>query len=50
VGAVDRELRLLAAVRSTRRSFGGKSSSAVFDQLLDERAAITRVNPARQPL
>jgi site-specific recombinase XerD len=50
VGAVDQELRLLASVRSTRRSFGGRSTSAVVDQLLDERAAITKVNPARQQL
>ena len=47
IGVVDQELRiLLAAVRSTPRAFGGTPASAVVDRLLDERAAITKVDPA----
>jgi hypothetical protein len=46
IGVVDQELRLLSAVRSTRRSFGGMPTSAVVDQLLDERAAIAKVDQA----
>lgn len=39
VSAIDRQLSLLAAVSSSIRRLGGKPSTALIDELLDERIA-----------
>jgi hypothetical protein len=39
---IDSELRLLAAVRWSIREHGGEPSSRQVDELLDERAELTR--------
>ena len=42
VSAIDRQLSLLAAVSSSIRRLGGKPSTALIDELLDERIASRR--------
>jgi hypothetical protein len=42
VSAIDRQLALLAAVSSSIRRLGGKPSTALIDELLDERIASRR--------
>jgi hypothetical protein len=37
IETIDRELALIATVRSGIRACGGRPSTAVVDQLLDER-------------
>jgi hypothetical protein len=44
ISAIDRQLSLLASVSSSIRRLGGKPSTALIDELLDERIA------SRQPL
>jgi hypothetical protein len=39
VDAIDRELELLAAVAASIRRLGGTPSTALIDELLDERIA-----------
>jgi hypothetical protein len=39
VSAIDRQLALLAAVSASIRRLGGKPSTALIDELLDERIA-----------
>ena len=39
VSAIDRQLSLLAAVSASIRRLGGKPSTALIDELLDERIA-----------
>jgi hypothetical protein len=42
VSAIDRQLSLLAAVSSSIRRLGGRPSTALIDELLDERIASRR--------
>ncbi|MGZ6777872.1 MAG: hypothetical protein ACXVGO_02640 [Mycobacterium sp.] len=42
ISAIDRQLSLLAAVSSSIRRLGGKPSTALIDELLDERIASRR--------
>jgi hypothetical protein len=42
VSAIDRQLALLAAVSASIRRLGGKPSTALIDELLDERIASRR--------
>jgi hypothetical protein len=42
ISAIDRQLSLLAAVSSSIRRLGGKPSTALIDDLLDERIASRR--------
>lgn len=44
---IDRELRLLALVRSKTRAAGGRPSIARVDELLDERQAVSALTPDR---
>ncbi|OBK77874.1 hypothetical protein [Mycobacterium sp. 1274761.0] len=44
ISAIDRQLSLLASVSSSIRRLGGKPSTALIDDLLDERIA------SRQPV
>lgn len=49
VSAIDRQLSLLASVSSSIRRLGGKPSTALIDELLDERIAsrpVTLLAPA----
>ena len=39
ISAIDRQLSLLAAVSASIRRLGGKPSTALIDELLDERIA-----------
>ncbi len=39
VSAIDRQLALLAAVSASIRRLGGRPSTALIDELLDERIA-----------
>jgi hypothetical protein len=43
VSAIDRQLSLLSAVSSSIRRLGGKPSTALIDELLDERIASRRM-------
>jgi hypothetical protein len=42
ISAIDRQLALLAAVSASIRRLGGKPSTALIDELLDERIASRR--------
>ena len=42
ISAIDRQLSLLAAVSTSIRRLGGKPSTALIDELLDERIASRR--------
>lgn len=42
VQIIDAELRLLVAVRVACRATGGKPSSGLIDELLDERSGVTQ--------
>jgi hypothetical protein len=42
ISAIDRQLSLLAAVSASIRRLGGKPSTALIDELLDERIASRR--------
>src|SRR5271166_6400643 len=44
VDTIDSELRLLAAVRRPIREHGGRPSSPQVDELLDERAELTKAD------
>lgn len=44
--AIDRELRLLALLRAKTKESGGRPSTRVIDQLLDERQELTSRQPA----
>jgi hypothetical protein len=43
VSAIDRQLSLLASVSSSIRRLGGKPSTTLIDELLDERIASRRI-------
>ncbi len=42
ISAIDRQLSLLASVSASIRRLGGKPSTALIDELLDERIASRR--------
>ena len=44
ISAIDRQLALLAAVSTSIRRLGGKPSTALIDELLDERIASRPTN------
>ena len=49
ISAIDRQLSLLAAVSTSIRRLGGEPSTALIDELLDERIACRRPPPGHAP-